>query len=314
MIRIENLTKIYDGSVSPAVSGLTLTIDRGDAFGFIGPNGAGKTTTMNILATLLNPTSGRAEIGGFDVSAHPEEVRALIGFVPEESGFYENLPVCEYLDFFAGICRKDAGGRRRLVERSLELTGMEDLRDHYINTLSGGYRQRVSLARALLHDPPVLLLDEPAGRLDARARIELRTLLKNLVNAGKTLFISSHILSELSDLCNKVGIIDRGRLLASGKPGDLMRNLHMLNRVKVRILGGMDRFEKILADDPLAGKPEKDQAGILRFDYRGDATTLNALLENLIRNKVALAGFWEERAGLEELFLEITRPEEADGK
>jgi ABC-2 type transport system ATP-binding protein len=214
VIRTVNLTKQY-GRGLLALDELNLTLHRGDVFGFIGPNGAGKSTTMKILCGLLEPTSGQAFVLGRDVADNGQFIRRMVGYMPDFFGVYEDLTVSEYLDFFAAAYGVPRGRRRKIIADVLELTDLSFKRQANVDSLSRGMQQRLGLARVLVHDPPVLLLDEPASGLDPRARIEIRELLKELQRMGKTILISSHILSELGEFCNKLGIIERGRLIVS---------------------------------------------------------------------------------------------------
>src|SRR3981189_479628 len=214
MIETRDLTKMY-GELY-ALDRLNLTLDQGDVYGFIGPNGAGKTTTMRILATLLNPTWGEATVCGYSIYNGAKEIRRAIGYMPDFFGVYDDMKVIEYLEFFAAAYRIKGPARKKICEEVLELVDLTYKRDALVTSLSRGMTQRLGLARVLLHDPKVLLLDEPASGLDPRARIEIRELLKELKKMGKTILISSHILPELADLCNKVGIIERGELIFAG--------------------------------------------------------------------------------------------------
>src|SRR3984885_10442561 len=220
-IKTVNLTKRYGTLV--ALSNLNLEIQEGDCFGFIGPNGAGKSTTIKILATLLQPTWGEARICDFVIGYQSRQIRPLIGYVPDYFGAYEDMVVQEYLDFFAAAYNINGPNRTKIVNDVLELTDLGYKRDALVDGLSRGMKQRLSIARVLVHDPKLLLLDEPAGNLDPRARIEMRELLKELQRMGKTILISSHILPELQDLCNKVGIIEQGELLYSGPWPDIVK-------------------------------------------------------------------------------------------
>ena len=216
-MRSQGLVKRYDRTV--AVAGLDLAIEPGEIFGLVGPNGAGKTTTLRMLATLLRPSAGTAEIDGWSVTGNPDEVRRVIGFMPDVFGVYDDMKVWEYLDFFARCYGLPAAARRRMIADLLELVDLGDRRDDYVQTLSRGMEQRLCLAHALVHDPKVLLLDEPASGLDPRARVELRELLRELRALGKTILISSHILPELEELCTSVAIVDHGKVLAAGSSG-----------------------------------------------------------------------------------------------
>ncbi|HTW93546.1 MAG TPA: ABC transporter ATP-binding protein, partial [Tepidisphaeraceae bacterium] len=221
VIKTVSLTKRYGTLV--ALSNLNLEIAEGDCFGFIGPNGAGKTTTIKILATLLQPTWGEARVCDYVIGYQSRSIRPLIGYVPDYFGAYEDMVVQEYLEFFAAAYNINGPARTKVVNDTLELTDLGYKRDALVDGLSRGMKQRLSIARVLLHDPKLLLLDEPAGNLDPRARIEMRELLKELRRLGKTILISSHILPELADLCNTVGIIERGELLYSGPVADIVR-------------------------------------------------------------------------------------------
>ena len=225
IVRTEGLVKRYDRTL--AVAGVDLEIEPGEIFGLVGPNGAGKTTTLRMLATLLQPSSGDAEIDGWSVTRNPDQVRRVLGFMPDVFGVYDDMKVWEYLDFFARCYGLPAAGRRRMIADLLELVDLAPRRDDYVQTLSRGMEQRLCLAHALVHDPKVLLLDEPASGLDPRARVELRELLRELRNLGKTIVISSHILPELEELCSSVAIVDQGKVLAQGRVADIERRLRL---------------------------------------------------------------------------------------
>ena len=233
MIQIKDLTKTYRDLT--AVRGLNLTIEKGDVFGFIGPNGAGKTTTIKVLATLLEPTTGAAYVDGVDVVRNPLEVRRLIGYMPDFFGVYDDVKVWEYLDFFAAAYKIPVNKRKGIIDDVLELTDLTGKREAYVESLSRGMKQRLCLSKTLVHDPKVLLLDEPASGLDPRARIEFRALLKELQSMGKTIFVSSHILPELADFCNVVGIMERGHLIVSGRVNDIVQKLEGAIVLDVRL-------------------------------------------------------------------------------
>ncbi len=221
MIETKDLTKTY--GQKNAISHLDIKLDRGDVFGFIGPNGAGKTTTMRILATLLNPTFGEAYVCGYSIYTRPKEIRRVIGYMPDFFGVYDDMKVIEYLEFFAAAYRIKGPARRKICDDVLDLVDLGYKREALVTSLSRGMTQRLGLARVLLHDPQVLLLDEPASGLDPRARIEIRGLLKELRNMGKTIMVSSHILPELADICNKIGIIELGELIVNSDVAEVMR-------------------------------------------------------------------------------------------
>jgi ABC-2 type transport system ATP-binding protein len=223
MIEVINFTKRYGDFV--AVDNLSFAIGKGEIFGFIGPNGAGKSTTIRFLATLLRPTAGEGRVAGHSVTAEPMEVRRVIGFMPDAFGVYDGMKVWEFLDFFAVAYNIPRSYRKKIIGEVLELLDLTHKRDDYVNGLSKGMKQRLCLAKTLVHDPPVLILDEPASGLDPRARIEIRALLKELRTMGKTILVSSHILPELADICNKIGIIEQGELHVNGSVAEVMKQV-----------------------------------------------------------------------------------------
>src|SRR5256714_1768524 len=248
VIKTVNLTKRYGTLV--ALSNLNLEIDEGDCFGFIGPNGAGKSTTIKLLATLLQPTWGEARICDYVVGYQSRKIRPLIGFVPDYFGASEDMVVQESLEFFAAAYNINGAQRNKIVNDVLELTDLAYKKDAPVDGLSRGMKQRLSIARVLVHDPKVLLLDEPAGNLDPRARIEMRELLKELRRMGKTILISSHILPELADLCNKVGIIERGELLYSGAIEDIVKRARTGTILHVGVAHNQQLAAALLSQDP----------------------------------------------------------------
>src|SRR4051812_45056340 len=252
MIETINLTKRYGELV--ALNNLNLTINEGDCFGFIGPNGAGKTTTIKILATLLKPSSGQASIDGLTVGYKNRQIRPIIGYVPDFMGAYEDMVVTEYLEFFAACYNINGAQRKKVVGDVLDLTDLNYKANAEVNGLSRGMQQRLSIARVLLHDPKVLLMDEPASGLDPRARIEIRELLKELRRMGKTIIISSHILPELGDLCNTVGIIERGQLLFSGSVQQAMQRAKVGNVVHVAVADRTQQAALLLQKMPGVSK------------------------------------------------------------
>ncbi len=247
VVEVRGLTKGYGPFL--ALDDLNLSIEPGVVFGFIGPNGAGKTTSMRILATLLEPSSGEAWVGGYSVTRQPKQVRQILGYMPDNFGVYDNMKVWEYLDFFAAAYGLPRGRRLGLIDDLLALVDLTEKRDSYVDALSRGMKQRLCLARTLVHDPQLLILDEPASGLDPRARVELRALLRQLGALGKTVIVSSHILTEMADICDHVGIIERGRLLAAGPIADLLRQVQTSRTVLVRLLA-----DERLSDDEIAGR------------------------------------------------------------
>ena len=283
-IRIRGLTKRYGNLF--AVRDLHLDVPKGSVFGLIGPNGAGKTTTFSILASLLTPTAGAAWVLGFDPSRQPREVRRRLGYMPDVLGVYDGLQVAEYLEFFAASYQVPKARWAATVDTLLELVDLGSKRDAMVNSLSRGMKQRLSLARALVHDPEVLVLDEPASGLDPRARIELRNLLRELRSMDKTIVVSSHILTELAEMCTEIGIMEKGRLLAAGSPSSIRGSMGAGRQIRVRLAGGDERNYTVGDDD--------EQARLLR---------------SLLDEGLPVLEFAQVGDGLEELFMQITTGE-----
>jgi ABC-2 type transport system ATP-binding protein len=306
VVDIQHLRKEYSNNLV-AVKDLSLHLEPGDIFGFIGPNGAGKTTTIKMLATLLRPTSGRAFIDGVDVTREPERVRGIIGYMPDNFGVYDDIKVWEYLDFFAAAYKIARDKRPRIIDDVLELTDLTVKKDSYVEELSRGMKQRLCLAKTLVHDPQVLLLDEPASGLDPRARIEIKELLKELKNMGKTIIISSHILPELADFCNKIGIIEQGELIVSGDVGEIMRQVTGGQMLDVRVV--VDDREKAAA--VLAALPSVRAARIVdqdfKVEYIGEPDRTHEVLTELVNQGVRVRSFTEELTDLEDIFMKVTR-------
>ena len=305
MIQITNFSKIY--GEFRAVNNLSLTIEKGDVFGFIGPNGAGKTTTMKFLATLLKSTYGDASINGYSVTKEPDEVKRSIGYMPDNFGVYQGMKVWEYLDFFASAYGIKSAARRQVIDDSLKLLDLEKIRDEYVNNLSRGVKQRLCLAKTLLHNPPVLILDEPASGLDPRARIYIKGILAELKNMGKTILISSHILSELADCCNKVGIIEKGKLLAAGPVDQILKMIRSTRKMRVTVVDEAATARGVLEDSSVKGVQVEGRE--LEFEFDGGEDQLSALLTSLVQKGVRVSSFREVEVSLEEAFLRITRGE-----
>ncbi len=292
-----------------ALDRLTLKLDKGDVYGFIGPNGAGKTTTMRILATLLNPSYGEAIVCGYSIYSGAKDIRRMIGYMPDFFGVYDDMKVIEYLEFFAAAYRIKGPQRRKKCEEVLELVDLSYKRDALVTSLSRGMTQRLGLARVLLHEPQVLLLDEPASGLDPRARIEMRGLLKELRNMGKTILVSSHILPELADICNKIGIIERGKLLFDGNVESAIRQVRQSINLTVSVANDMNR----LACDHLSQHPDISKAEIDQDDGTITVTLSEGTLDGsfiadeLIKSGYRLKLLKEEDIDLEDVFMGITK-------
>jgi ABC-2 type transport system ATP-binding protein len=300
----ESLTMQY-GPLT-ALDHLSLQLEPGDVFGFIGPNGAGKSTTMKILAGLLNPTMGRAFVLGKEVRSHGDFVRRNIGYMPDTFGVYEDLKVTEYLEFFASAYGIPRSQRRKVVGDVLELTDLNYKQDALVDSLSRGMQQRLGLARVLVHDPPVLLLDEPASGLDPRARIEIRELLKELQRLGKTIMVSSHILSELGEFSNKLGIIERGKLVITGTIDDLMARARAHPTICVKPAGDPARAAEVLQHDDRIDRIERNN-GELHVILRDASVHHHFLIEKLVAANVAVDSITPQQLKLEDVFLRLTK-------
>lgn len=304
MIEIRDLSKRY--GAFEALKGISLDIDQGSVFGFVGPNGAGKSTTMSILATLALPTSGTAKVGGFEVTEHPKEVRKRIGYMPDFFGVYDQLKATEYLHFYGasyGIPRSD---REKLIPQLLELVNLSDKADTYVDSLSRGMKQRLCLARCLVHDPDVLILDEPASGLDPRARIEMREILKELKLMGKTIIISSHILPELAEMVDEIGVIEHGEMVAQGKVADIQNSLRVKKVIHIRTLEQEGVLAEKLRDEPFVTSVLTDNTGV-HVHFSGDDAQQSELLRRVISWGIPVVSFQEAQSNLEDVFLEITK-------
>ncbi len=304
MVEITNLTKQYRNL--SAVWNLSLTLDEGDIFGFIGPNGAGKTTTIKMLATLLRPTTGTAHVDGHDIVTASDRVRSVVGYMPDSFGVYDDIRVWEYLDFFAAAYRIPRSQRPKTIDGVLALTDLQEKRHAYVDELSRGMKQRLCLAKTLVHDPKVLLLDEPASGLDPRARIEIRELLKELQSMGKTIFISSHILAELADFCNKIGIIENGQLIVAGDVHEIIERIKGHLQVCIEVQDQVERATQVLAQLPGVGGLEVENHEI-KAEFHGTRDDLPGLLKALVEAGIPVRAFGEEEIDLEDVFIRLTR-------
>jgi ABC-2 type transport system ATP-binding protein len=304
MIETVNLSRHFGDLV--AVSNLSLKIQAGDIFGFIGPNGAGKTTTMRILVTLLEPTAGRAFIDGLDVTRDGKKVRRLVGYMPDFMGVYDDLKVFEYLEFFAAAFGIEARRRKSIVEGVLELTDLKSKQSATVDSLSRGMQQRLGLARVLIHDPKVLILDEPASGLDPRARIEMRELLRELKRMGKTIMISSHILSELEEICDHVGIIEHGRLVFSGTLEQVRQRLGVHSKVRVKVAGDQNRAIELLSALPVIREVRSLGEQIL-VTFQDGHEPNGIIARTLVQGGIDVILLQPEQLKLDDAFLQLTK-------
>lgn len=306
MIEIMELTKRY-GKFT-ALDSLNLKIDKGSVFGFVGQNGAGKSTTFSILATLLAPTSGTAYINGYNVQTDTKMVRRQIGYMPDFFGVYDQLKADEYLHFYGASYGIPLDERQKLIPQLLDLVNLSHKRDSYVDLLSRGMKQRLCLARSLIHDPEVLILDEPASGLDPRARVEMREILKELKNMGKTILISSHILPELAEMCDVIGIIDHGKLVAEGSVPDIQAKLQGEKMIIVRMTGDIEKAIRFFEDDPFVSKLIRtEEENSFQFLYKGNSEQQTHLLKRAVLQELPIISFSEEETDLEDVFMEITR-------
>ena len=306
MIEIKGLTKKYGHF--KALDNLNLTLTEGTVFGFVGANGAGKSTTFLILATLLQPTSGEVFINGVSIRKDPTEIRKMIGYMPDFFGVYDQLKAEEYLDFYGasyGISEKE---REKLIPQLLELVNLTDKRYEYVDLLSRGMKQRLCLARSLIHDPKVLILDEPASGLDPRARVEMRDILRTFKKMGKTILISSHILPELAEMCDEIGVIDNGVLIAHGSVSEIQAKLQGERIITVRLASGIEKTIPFFEDEPFVSNiKEMDAGNGITFSYKGTEEDQVALLKRAIMSELPILSFMEHVTNLEDVFMEITK-------
>lgn len=305
MIETKKLSKSY-GDLK-ALHELSMTVETGDIYGFIGPNGAGKSTTFKILSTIQQPDSGSATIGGIPIT-EGDQVRGLIGYMPDQFGVYDDMTVYQYLDFFAAAYFIPAKRRRTLIDDILALTDLEFKRGALVQSLSRGMQQRLGVARVLVHDPKVLILDEPASGLDPRARVELRELLRELASMGKTILISSHILSELAEICTRLGIIEQGKQVFEGSHTDLQQRLAGHVRTLVTVPPeDQEQARELLTQSPLVESLEDRPTGELAIQLAGDETLPEDIADLLVQNGCRLRGLQMAQVTLEEAFMVLTR-------
>ncbi|QDT31222.1 ABC transporter ATP-binding protein [Thalassoglobus polymorphus] len=304
MIETIKLTKRYGDLI--AANEISIKLDQGDVFGFIGPNGSGKTTTMRMIATLLNPDYGECYVCGKSIYTNPEEIRRLVGYMPDFFGVYDDMTVIEYLEFFASTYRINGPDRRKVCEEKLELVDMSFKRDAMVNQLSRGQTQRIGLARTLLHDPQVLLLDEPASGLDPRARIEIRKLLRRLGEMNKTIIVSSHILPELADVCTRVGIIEKGNMLADDYVADVMKKAREAILLEVRVTENQEKAASLLEQQDVVRNVSM-RSDTIYVTLKPGTEDYSELSTVLFENGFRIIQFREEEVNLETAFMELTK-------
>ena len=309
MLSLDKLTKQYGNFT--ALDGLSITIEDGQLHGFVGPNGAGKTTTMRILATLLKPTSGTATIDGVDVVRNGNAARKLIGYMPDFFGVYDSLKCWEYLDFYGRCYRLPAAERKKMTDRLLDLVQLGNKRDEYVESLSRGMKQRLCLARSLIHDPKLLILDEPASGMDPRARADMKGILRTLREMGKTVLISSHILPELSEMCDSLTILDHGHLIFSGSVEDLADKMNGNAPLDIRLQEGcgeeaVDKAVACLKEIPFIREITQEETCLLRARMEGGEAENMQVLRELINRGIPVCDFHRAPMNLEKVFMEVT--------
>ncbi len=307
MLEIKHLMKKY-GKFT-AVDDLNLTIPESSIFGFVGPNGAGKTTTMKIMSGLLKATDGSVMIDGVDVTKNPKALKEHIGYMPDFFGVYDDLKVSEYMDFYAGTYYIPYEQREDLINNLLEIVDLSHKKDAYVDGLSRGMKQRLCLAKSLIHDPKLLILDEPASGLDPRARVEMKEVLKQLQTMGKTIIISSHILPELAEMCTEVGIIDRGHIVVQGTVQEIMKQMTKVRRIQIRPLENMTALMKLLEEQPLVEDIIENTFDV-EFSYQGEDKELAGLLKQIVLADIEMVYFKEKEGNLEEIFMQVTGGEQ----
>lgn len=307
MLVINNLVKSY--GKFKAVDNLSLEIGKGHIYGFVGANGAGKTTTMRIVAGLLKPTSGSVVVAGMDILKYPASFKNKIGYMPDFFGVYDDLKVTEYMDFYAGVYGIEKSQRANLSDELLELVNLSEKKDFYVDNLSRGMKQRLCLARSLIHNPELLILDEPASGLDPKARVEMKEVLKELKDLGKTIIISSHILPELAELCTSIGIIEKGKMVVSGTVEEIMQKTSQKKVIRVKVLGELEGAVKILKEQPSIGSVNVHN-DYLEADFHGTNEIMAEILKTAIKNEIPVVSFSEVDRNLESVFMHLIGGEE----
>ncbi len=304
MLQIKGLTKRYGKFL--AVDGLDLEVPEGEIFGFVGPNGAGKTTTMKIICGLLNADSGEIILDGIDARKNMKEIKEKIGYMPDFFGVYDDLKVHEYLDFYASIYKVKPDATKSMIADLLQLVELEHKRNFYVDSLSRGMKQRLCLARCLVHNPKLLVLDEPASGMDPRARVEMKEILRNLKDMGKTIIISSHILSELSELCTSIGIIDNGKVVIRGSMDDIMKQVYSKRVIKIKVRDKTEEALMILKEFPNIEKATNTDH-IIQIDFEGTDDDMAMVLQVLIKKEIPVFSFTPLDGNLEDIFMKVTK-------
>ena len=303
MLFIKHLVKRYGNFT--AVEDLSLTVDEGSIFGFVGPNGAGKTTTMKIMAGLLTASGGSVIIDDVDVTKKTRVLREKIGYMPDFFGVYDNLKVSEYMDFYAGAYYIPYRDRGVIIDSLLETVDLSHKKDAMVDSLSRGMKQRLCLARSLVHDPKLLILDEPASGLDPRARVEMKEVLKQLQTLGKTILISSHILPELAEMCTEIGIIDKGSLVTQGSINEILKKVNKQHIIVARALNAQENLLKALSEQP-GVSDVLDLTDCVEFAYSEDDASLSQLLKRVVAQDIPIISFREKDGNLEDIFMQVT--------
>ncbi len=307
MLSIKNLNKSYGRF--RAVTDLNLEVPEGEIFGFVGPNGAGKTTTMKIMCGLLGATSGEITLDGVDVIKHSSRIKEKIGYMPDFFGVYDDLKVSEYLEFYASIYKIKGEERKKITGDLLELVELGHKREAYVDSLSRGMKQRLCLARSLVHNPRLLVLDEPASGMDPRARVEMKEILKNLKGMGKTIVISSHILPELSELCTSIGIIDKGRMVISGSVSEIMQQVYSKRIIKIKVMDKVSEAAVLLSEYPFVDKLVTGEDTI-QAGFEGDEGDMSRVLSELVTKGIPVVSFAQLDGNLEDVFMRVTKGDE----
>jgi ABC-2 type transport system ATP-binding protein len=304
MLEIKNLHKRYGKFY--AVNGLNLSIPEGEIFGYVGPNGAGKSTTMKIICGLLTATSGEIYIDGVDALRENKKIKEKIGYMPDFFGVYDDLRVDEYLDFYASVYKIKEGNKKKIITDLLELVDLSHKQDSYVDNLSRGMKQRLCLARSLIHNPKILILDEPASGLDPRARVEMKAILRNLKDMGKTILISSHILSELAEMCTSIGIIDNGKMVISGTVSDIMQQIYSKKLIKIKVNDKLEEAVMILKEFPFIDKITTGE-NLIQAGFDGGDEDMSRVLSTLVTRAIPVATFAQLDGNLEDVFMKVTK-------